>query len=54
MNLPLVDGTAERLLAVPGTVYYTGHCTGLPSYERLKEKMGDRVRYIHAGDTVEI
>ena len=54
VNLPLVDGTAERLLAVPGTVYYTGHCTGLPSYERLKEKMGDRVRYIHAGDTVEI
>lgn len=54
VNLPLVDGTAERLLAVPGAVYYTGHCTGLPSYERLKEKMGDRVRYIHAGDTVEI
>ena len=34
--------------------YYTGHCTGLPSYARLAEKMGRRVSYLHAGDTVEI
>lgn len=50
----LVDGVAERLLALPGTRYYTGHCTGLPSYARLAEKMGRRVAYLHAGDTVEI
>lgn len=51
---PLVDGTAERLLASPGTVYYTGHCTGLPSFERLRARMGERVRYLHAGESVEI
>lgn len=50
----LVDGVAERLLALPGTMYYTGHCTGLTSYARLAEKMGRRVAYLHAGDTVEI
>ena len=40
-------------LHVLGLVY-TGHCTGLPSYARLAEKMGRRVAYLHAGDTVEI
>ena len=54
VDTALVDGTAERLLAVPGTVYYTGHCTGLPSYARLKERMGERVQYLHAGESVEI
>ena len=47
-------GFYDRLLALPGTRYYTGHCTGLPSYARLAEKMGRRVAYLHAGDTVEI
>lgn len=54
VDTALVDGTAERLLAVPGTVYYTGHCTGLPSFARLKERMGERVQYMHAGESVEI
>lgn len=48
----LVDGVAERLLALPGTMYYTGHCTGLASYERLKARMGPRVAYLHAGETL--
>ena len=47
-----MDATAERLLAIPDTVYYTGHCTGLPSYARLKELMGERVRYLHAGESI--
>lgn len=50
----LVDGVAARLLALPGTRYYTGHCTGLASYARLKEKMGQRVAYLHAGETLEL
>lgn len=45
----LVDGTAARLLAIPGTTYYTGHCTGLPSYNRLRQTMGDRIHYLPAG-----
>ena len=54
VNAPLVDGTADFLLAMPGTVYYTGHCTGLPSYERMKSRMGERVHYLHAGETIEL
>lgn len=50
----LVDGVAGRLLALPDTRYYTGHCTGLPSYERLKQKMGPRLSYLHAGESVEL
>ena len=49
MDEALVDSTAERLLAIPGTTYYTGHCTGLPSYNRLRQTMGDRIRYLPAG-----
>lgn len=54
VNEPLVDGTAEFLLESPGTVYYTGHCTGMPSYERMKRRMGDRIHYLHAGESVEL
>ncbi|MBQ2957060.1 MAG: MBL fold metallo-hydrolase [Clostridia bacterium] len=32
------------------TVYYTCHCTGTEQYAALKEWMGDKLRYISAGD----
>lgn len=54
VNEELVDGTAARLLESPGTVYYTGHCTGVPSFERLKGIMGERVQYLHAGESIEV
>lgn len=44
---------AETLCAF-GTVYYTGHCTGVEQYEFLKRKMGDRLHYISAGSVVEV
>ena len=54
VDAELVDGTAARLMQSPGTAYYTGHCTGLPSFGRLKEVMGGRVRYLRAGESVEL
>ena len=54
VNEALVDGTAERMLESPGTVYYTGHCTGLPSFKRLRERMGERIKYLPAGQSVEL
>lgn len=32
-----------------GAKFYTGHCTGLKSYEILKQRMGDRIEYLSGG-----
>ncbi|NLB56684.1 MAG: MBL fold metallo-hydrolase [Lentisphaerae bacterium] len=34
--------------------YYTCHCTGIESYERLKTVMGDRINYLSTGSNIEI
>ena len=49
-----VDADAAEEMAGYPTRYYTGHCTGLPQYEFLKERMGDRLQYISTGDVIEI
>ena len=36
------------------TVFYTGHCTGLPQFEVLKTILGDRLHAISTGAVVEI
>lgn len=48
-----MDSTAEKLLEYP-VKYYTCHCTGLLQYQYLKEKMGDRLRYLEAGHMIMI
>ena len=45
--------SAETLLSRP-TEYYTGHCTGCPQYDILKERMGDRLHYLAAGSVYTI
>lgn len=58
-----LDEEAEQLMmeelsgvlkSFPQTVYYTMHCTGTVSFERLREMMGDRLRYLSCGDMVEV
>ena len=44
---------AARLSLAP-TTYYTCHCTGLPQYAFLRERMGERMQYLSAGKTVEL
>lgn len=34
--------------------YYTGHCTGMDGYTRLKAVMGDRLSYLPAGSVLKI
>jgi 7,8-dihydropterin-6-yl-methyl-4-(beta-D-ribofuranosyl)aminobenzene 5'-phosphate synthase len=34
--------------------FHTCHCTGIESYKRLKEIMGDRVSYLSGGQTLQI
>jgi len=43
-----VDTIASYLLGTK-TKYYTGHCTGLEPYKRLKAQMGDQIDYISTG-----
>lgn len=44
---------AEELMKFKA-VYYTSHCTGIDQFEFLQVKMGDKIRYLAAGDFVEI
>lgn len=50
---PVLTQAAQILLDYP-TVYYTGHCTGLPQYARLKEQMGSRLNALSTGLTLEL
>lgn len=33
---------------------YTGHCTGIPAFDRLKEELGDRLAYMRTGDRISL
>ena len=47
----VLDEAASVLLGFD-TLYYTCHCTGVPQYEYMKRRMGDRLRYLAAGQTL--
>ena len=49
----LVDRIGEVLKKTEAS-FYTCHCTGLPSYNRLKAILGNRIEYIGAGKQFEI
>ena len=34
------------------TRFYTGHCTGIPAYEIMKEIMGEQLCYVHSGEEI--
>ena len=57
MGVPADSGALEEiaaeLLAYP-VDYASCHCTGLEQYRRLKELMGERIRYMAAGDVIEL
>lgn len=38
-----------RELAHTNVVFYSGHCTGIPAFELMKEIMGDRLIALHSG-----
>ena len=45
---------AARVLLSHDAVYYTCHCTGLPQYEYLKQRMEDRLYYLAAGQQITV
>ena len=40
--------TAQKLVQMK-TVFYSGHCTGIPAFGLMKEIMGDRLIALHSG-----
>lgn len=47
----VLDEAAAKLSGYD-TDYYTCHCTGVEQYQYLKERMGERLTYISAGQTL--
>ena len=47
----LIRDAAKELRGMD-TRFYTGHCTGIPAFEMMREIMGEQVRYMHSGDQV--
>ncbi len=52
-DLQMIIDTALELNKT-NTIFFTGHCTGQEPYEAMKKLMGDRLRYIHSGDKVQV
>ncbi|MDP3386201.1 MAG: MBL fold metallo-hydrolase [Eubacteriales bacterium] len=50
-NPMLVDEIGESLLKT-GSQYYTGHCTGMESFSRLKKIMGNKIDYLATGSQI--
>lgn len=47
----LIQDVAKELQKMD-TKFYTGHCTGIPAFQMMKEIMGDKLEYMHSGDTI--
>ena len=41
--------TAKELSQLD-TVFYSGHCTGIPAFELMKTIMGDKLIALHSGE----
>lgn len=46
-----IDEVAEKLVKTEA-VYYTGHCTGVKAYDRMRETLEERLYHISTGGTV--
>lgn len=49
----VVEQIAANLIKT-GSRFFTCHCTGENSYNRLKESLGNRISYLRAGDAIEL
>jgi 7,8-dihydropterin-6-yl-methyl-4-(beta-D-ribofuranosyl)aminobenzene 5'-phosphate synthase len=52
------DNELQEIRAIAGklkeypTKFYTCHCTGIPAYDEMKRIMGDRLEYLHCGESL--
>lgn len=47
----IITETARELSEM-NTVFFTGHCTGIPAFEIMKEIMGDKLHALHTGKRI--
>lgn len=47
-DIEIIQNTAKEL-SVMDTMFYTGHCTGEPAFEIMKEIMSDKLVFVHSG-----
>ncbi|MCI5819355.1 MAG: MBL fold metallo-hydrolase [Acidaminococcus sp.] len=47
-----IEELAQTLKSFNST-YYTMHCTGIEGFKKLKEILGDDIKYLQTGDTIE-
>lgn len=47
----IIRHTADYLASTP-SIYLTCHCTGQPSFDALKQLLGEQIQYISAGQTL--
>ena len=50
-EIAVIEQTACELKELD-TVFYSGHCTGIPAFERMRAIMGDKLRALHSGDEI--
>lgn len=43
-----------RELSATDTLFFSGHCTGQPAFDLMKDIMGDRLRALHSGCEINI
>lgn len=48
-----IEGVARALNDMPCD-FYTCHCTGVKAYEKMRAIMGEKMKYISSGQTVEL
>jgi 7,8-dihydropterin-6-yl-methyl-4-(beta-D-ribofuranosyl)aminobenzene 5'-phosphate synthase len=53
VDMEFLKSVSEELLD-SGATFYTGHCTGIDQYYKLKEIMGDKVNKLSTGTTINI
>lgn len=52
-EIMLIQDVAKELRKMD-TQFYTGHCTGIPAFQMMKEIMGERLGYMHSGDRIQL
>ncbi len=52
-DFEVIKETANQLKKI-GILCYTGHCTGEEPYKIMREIMGERLQYLHCGDSINI